>query len=175
MQRRMVERLVKRNVKSKIFRFLLLGMIIGGFYYYNEIYIHTLETSVLYDKEYKNVTCVDGDTFRLDGESIRLLAIDTPELKNKEPYAKEASDFTCDLLETTQEITLKQDKGNEKDKYGRTLAWVYLDDIFLQEALIEKGYAKTEYIQYSTVDRKLLSLLETKEKKAIEKELGIWK
>ena len=136
-KRRKVERFVKRNVKSKIFRFLLLGMIIGGFYYYNEIYIHTLETSVLYDKE--------------------------------------ASDFTCDLLETTQEITLKQDKGNEKDKYGRTLAWVYLDDIFLQEALIEKGYAKTEYIQYSTVDRKLLSLLETKEKKAIEKELGIWK
>lgn len=172
--RRKVERLVKRKVKSKIFRFILLGLIIGGFYYYNEVYLHTLESSVLYNKEYIKVSCVDGDTFLLDDETIRLLAIDTPELKGNEPFAKKASNFTCELLNNTEEIVLKQDEGNTKDKYGRTLAWVYLDDVFLQEALIDKGYAKIEYVNHSTVDRKLLSILENTEQNAKTNKQGIW-
>ena len=60
-------------------------------------------------------SCVDGDTakFIIDCEvqTVRFLAIDTPETvhptKGKEPYGKEASDFTCNSLKKAKKIAQK--------------------------------------------------------------------
>ena len=59
--------------------------------------------SVFAKEEVTLAKCVDGDTanFNLNGEVIkaRFLAIDTPEsTKEKEPYGKEASNYTCETL-----------------------------------------------------------------------------
>ena len=59
--------------------------------------------------------CVDGDTawFILDGEEIktRFLAIDTPESTNEiEPFGKEASNYTCDLLTNANKIEIEYDE-----------------------------------------------------------------
>lgn len=127
------------------------------------------------------IECVDGDTFRGiindEKETIRLLAIDTPETKystklEDEPYAQEASEFTCNLLTNSKNIILEYDKKSKKtDKYGRVLGWIYADGIFLQKELIKKGYAKLEYV-YD--DYEYISELEEVEEKAKTDKLGIW-
>lgn len=171
-------RFIKRNIKNKTVSFILVAFIAFGFYYYNEIYLNNLETAIVYHKDYQKITCVDGDTFKLDDTYIRLLAIDTPETVKPNhpegPFGKEASSLTCDLIIHADDITLKQDKGNEIDKYGRTLAWVYVDDVLLQEILLEKGYGEIKYVHNPSVDKSILSKLKVAEKNAQAHNLGIW-
>ena len=59
-------------------------------------------------------SCVDGDTmwFIVDGkrEKVRLLGIDTPESTNiKEEYGKDASNYTCSMLENASDIYIEFD------------------------------------------------------------------
>lgn len=121
--------------------------------------------------------CVDGDTawFILDDEKIktRFLAIDTPESTNKvEPYGKQASDYTCNLLSNAQKIEIKYDNNATKlDKYNRHLVWVFVDDELLQEKIIENGLGKVKYL-YG--DYEYNDLLKDKEKTAKKNEIGLW-
>lgn len=122
--------------------------------------------------------CVDGDTawFYLNNEEIktRFLAIDTPESTNeKEPFGKEASNFTCEFLKNAKKIEIEYDKNSDKlDKYDRHLVWVFVDNVLLQEKLIENGLAEVKYL-YD--EYKYTNTLKEKEKIAKEKELNIWK
>jgi len=124
--------------------------------------------------------CVDGDTakFKLDDEifTARFLAIDTPETvhptKEEEPFGKEASNHTCDLLTNAKEIKLEYDDDSDKeDNYGRKLVWVFVDDVLLQESLISKGYAEVAYL-YGNY--KYTSLLKDSEVVAKVNKLGVW-
>jgi micrococcal nuclease len=70
----------------------------------------------------------DGDTLTLtDGRRVRLLGIDTPELKEKQPFAQEARDYTKSHCEN-KTVYLQFDNGDTQDHYGRTLAHVYVKD-----------------------------------------------
>ena len=132
----------------------------------------------LEQKGVKLTKCTDGDTahFMIDGQdtTVRFLAIDTPETKKPntpvQPYGKEASRYTCDALSSAKEIRLEYEK-EKTDKYGRNLAWVFVDDKLLQEQLIRKGYAKVAYLydEYTYTDR-----LQKAEKEAKAQELGLW-
>ena len=124
--------------------------------------------------------CVDGDTavFVVDKEELkfRFLAVDTPESvhpnKKVEDYAKESSSNTCDLLTNAKKIEVEYDSNGDKtDKYGRHLAWVWIDDILLQKVLISGGYARVAYIygNYKYVDE--LCQIQSD---AIESKVGIW-
>ena len=122
--------------------------------------------------------CVDGDTayFIVDKEEIkfRFLAIDTPETVNtnvsEEPFGKEASDFTCNKLTNAKEIVFEYE-SSKTDKYGRTLAWIWVDGSLLQKEIIENGYGKVAYIygNYKYTDSLCLY-----ENKAIENKLNVW-
>ncbi len=132
---------------------------------------------------YEEVTfskCIDGDTAKLivggKEKTVRFLAINTPEvasnLKEEEPYGNEARDYTCKMLKEAKKITLEYDSNSDKeDKYGRILAFVYVDDELLEAKLIENGLAKVDYIygDYAHVDdlRQLESL-------AKDNNLGMW-
>lgn len=89
---------------------------------------------------------VDGDTFQLStGEKVRLIGVDTPEtVKPGTPvqtYGKEASDYSKMSL-TGKKVRLEFDVS-EKDRYGRLLAYVYLEDgTFYNELLLREGYAQ---------------------------------
>ena len=127
--------------------------------------------------EVKVLKCIDGDTVRLveDREiiTVRLLAIDTPELSSKDPYATIASNYTCNALLNANQITLETDpQAKDADRYGRKLRWVYADDQLLQNLLVKRGYAKVAYLyaDYSYVDQLLKS-----EQLAQQQKLGIWK
>ena len=77
---------------------------------------------------------VDGDTIHvaLNGrdETVRLIGVDTPETvhpeKPVEPYGPEASAFTKSRL-NGKTVYLEFDV-QERDKYGRLLAYVWLDE-----------------------------------------------
>ncbi|MDE6292158.1 MAG: thermonuclease family protein [Bacilli bacterium] len=101
------------------------------------------------------VKCVDGDTavFNVEGEEIkfRFLAIDTPETvhptKGEESGGKVASNYTCERLTNARVLQISyDDKSTKTDKYGRGLAWIYVDNALLQEELVSKGYAEVAYI-----------------------------
>lgn len=173
-----IERWIKRNVKNPILSFVLVIALSAGVYFYNEVYIYQKETAETVVFRDASVRCIDGDTFAYGDRRIRLLAIDTPESVKPnhpvEPYGEEASEYTCDLLRTADKIEFKQDKGNEVDKYGRDLAWVYLDGKLLQKQIIENGYGEIKYVHKSSVDKSILKELEKAQEKAQKEKLRIW-
>ena len=89
---------------------------------------------------------VDGDTIVLvGGERVRYIGVDTPELhhphKPVERYAREAWQFNRQLVEGKR-VRLELDVQSH-DKYGRTLAYVFLQDgTFVNAELIRQGYAR---------------------------------
>ncbi len=128
----------------------------------------------------KFVKCVDGDTAKFERNNkvftLRFLAVNTPETKSPkkgvEFYGKEASNYTCKRLQEAKTIEIEYDnKSERKDRYGRNLGWVFLDDKLLQKDLVENGYAKVDYIydKYKYVEE-----LKEIEKKAKEAKKGLW-
>ena len=102
------------------------------------------------EKFYPVAYVKDGDTFIVKigrhEAAVRMLGIDTPETvdprKPVQCYGKEASDETKSLL-TGQSVRLMLNPNREeKDKYGRYLAYVYREDkMFVNKFLLENGYA----------------------------------
>ena len=86
----------------------------------------------------------DGDTIRL-GElgSVRLIGIDTPEVYGGvECFGREASGFAERLLPLGTRVRYRVGE-EERDRYGRLLAYVWLPDgRMLNRVMIEKGYAQ---------------------------------
>ena len=127
--------------------------------------------------EVKLVSCIDGDTARfiVNGkeEKVRFLGIDTPESTNtQEEYGMDASNYTCDMLKSTNNIYLEFDINSDRyDKYDRLLAWVFIDNNNLSELLLSKGYAEVKYI-YGNY--KYISDLCKVQKQAYNNNFGIW-
>ncbi|HEX8121912.1 MAG TPA: thermonuclease family protein [Solirubrobacteraceae bacterium] len=86
---------------------------------------------------------VDGDTIVVGDERVRLIGVDTPEsVKPGTPvecFAREASAFVKKLL-TGRNVRLELDV-EKRDRYGRLLAYVYRDDLFVNAELVRRGYA----------------------------------
>lgn len=99
----------------------------------------------------------DGDTIhvRLSGArvTVRLIGVDTPELTDRrdpaappQPFAREATAFTRAQL-VGREVRLEYERGDRRDRYGRTLAYVFVDDAFFNRELVRAGYARA-YTRY---------------------------
>jgi micrococcal nuclease len=91
------------------------------------------------------VRVVDGDTIELDGgEKVRYIGIDTPETVHpREPVqwmGKEATQANRVLVEG-RKVGLEYDV-ERRDKYGRTLAYVWAGDVLVNERLVQLGYAQ---------------------------------
>jgi micrococcal nuclease len=90
------------------------------------------------------VRVIDGDTVLLDGrERVRLIGVDTPELHREgtpvQYFARQASAFTRGLAEG-RTVRLEYER-ERRDRYGRTLAYVYLEDgTFLNLEIVRRGY-----------------------------------
>ena len=130
--------------------------------------------------EVELVETIDGDTakFKLYGEQItvRFLGINTKETVDpeigEEAWGKEASDFTKEKLKNATKIELEFDSlADEKDKYDRYLAWIWVDDVLLQNLLVEKGLAENYMLQNNY---KYAGMLQESEEVAKNNKLGIW-
>jgi micrococcal nuclease len=114
------------------------------------------------------VVLVNGKT-----EKIRLIGVDTPEtvhpLKPVEYFGKEASGFTKHIVEG-KIVRLEYD-WQKRDKYGRLLAYVYLEDgTLLNAEIIKRGYgfAHTKY-PFKYIDE-----FRQYEREARENKKGLW-
>ena len=131
---------------------------------------------------------VDGDTLKLSGQQrVRLIGIDTPEvhysqklfkdaershreIKTIQALGKKASDFTKNLC-FGRKVRLEFDV-EKRDRYGRLLAYVYLEDgTFVNAKIMEEGFAQImtvpPNVKYSDYFLKL-------QKEARESGRGLW-
>jgi micrococcal nuclease len=118
---------------------------------------------------------IDGDTIVLEDRTrVRYIGIDTSETKHpRKPvqyFGKEASEANKKLVEG-KKVRLEYDV-QKTDKYGRTLAYVYLKDgTFVNAWLVENGYAQVStYPPNVKYQEKFLEL----ERKAREEQKGLW-
>ena len=68
-------------------------------------------------------------------------------------------------------IVVEYELKNKVDKYGRSLAWIWVDGNLLQKELVEAGYAEVAYIYGKYKYTESLCVVQ---KGAIEKQNGIW-
>jgi micrococcal nuclease len=122
---------------------------------------------------------VDGDTAKIivngKAEKVRFLMIDTPESVHPDqsknvPMGKIVSDYTKDKLQGKY-VRLEMDK-QERDKYGRLLAYVYINGEMFNKELVRIGYAKVLMIKPN--GEKYASEFYELETKAKEQKLGMW-
>jgi micrococcal nuclease len=125
------------------------------------------------------VKVTDGDTIRvrLSGgrvERVRYIGIDTPEsVKPNTPvqcYAKKASHYNASLV-GGREVTLRLD-AEQRDRYGRLLAYVYADGAFVNRVLVARGYARTLTIAPNVAHADEFARLASR---AREAGLGLWR
>lgn len=156
-------------MKKSIKLISLISILLLGF---TGISSNTVEAKAGTKFTVKLSKCIDGDTaqFSKVGKT-RFLYVDTPESTiQKEAYGKTAANYTCSKLKSAKKIQLQYD-GPKKDKYSRTLAWVWVDGKLLQKLLVQKGYVEKFY-DYGTYsyESELIKL----QKQAQKNKVGLW-
>jgi micrococcal nuclease len=112
------------------------------------------------------VSVADGDTIRVrlaSGrvERVRYIGIDTPELARygqpADCYAERAHAFN-ERLVGDRDVRLVRDV-DERDRYGRLLAYVYAKGTFVNAELVRRGFAAVltvpPNVRYATRFRRL--------------------
>lgn len=118
---------------------------------------------------------IDGDTILLqNGERVRYIGVNAPEVdhspRGAEPLGREAKEANRRLVEGKW-VRLEFD-SERRDKYGRLLAYVFLDDgTFVNGWLVERGLAKA--VSYPP-NLKYQDLLKKLEREARKKQQGVW-
>lgn len=88
---------------------------------------------------------IDGDTLSRGGERVRIENVDTPELHpcrcaRECELGQRAAMFTQDALADATAVRIL--RTGRKDRYGRTIARVYVDGRDLGEMLIAAGLGR---------------------------------
>lgn len=176
----------KYIIETLIALIILIPGIIAGTVKKEEIFealgIETktsVQTSQAIDGQYEVVSVTDGDTFEINYNGtktkVRLIGVDTPESvhpnsKKNNEYGEEASKYTKSLLEG-KTVKLEFDVS-PKDKYGRLLAYVYLENgEMLNEELLKEGYAQVATYPPNV---KYVENFKAIQKEARENKVGFW-
>ena len=117
---------------------------------------------------------IDGDTIELEnGDVVRYLGINTPETnhpeKGLECFGEEATELNRSLVEGKQ-VKLLSD-GENQDKYGRLLRYVFADGMFINGLLVWEGVAFSYSYGEPLILYQTLIQLEVNAK---ENERGLW-
>lgn len=142
---------------------LLLAIFVVSIFLYNNVF-----QGKAIEREKTIVTSVvDGDTIVISGgERARLLGIDTPE--KGEFFYKEAKARLEQLVEN-KEVLLERE-GENKDKYGRLLRYLFIDDTNINLKLVEEGYAICYFYEQSKYQEACKKL----EENAMTNKIGRW-
>ena len=116
----------------------------------------------------KVVRVSDGDTVVvLDSTNtqyrVRLDGIDCPE--KGQPFGKKATDFVKNITSKSEFVTIVWKK---KDRYGRILGYLIVDEVNVNKELLRNGLAW--HYKHFNKDKELADL----EQQAKDKKLNIW-
>lgn len=111
---------------------------------------------------------IDGDTVEIEGGyRVRYIGIDAPE--GDEAYYWEALQANRTLVEG-EKVRLEKDV-EDKDKYGRLLRYVWVDNTMVNVELVKLGYA---YSYSYPPNLKYQTYLLQMEQEAREHKRGLW-
>lgn len=83
---------------------------------------------------------VDGDTIDCAPLGrIRLIGMDTPE-SNQRPFGDMATEYLGSLIAVGSEVAIEPDV-EARDRYGRTLGYVWAEGVMVNWAMVRAGYA----------------------------------
>ncbi len=126
------------------------------------------------------VRVIDGDTIQVccvfgDRVTVRYVGVDTPEIhhpmKGDERAGKEASEANRKLVDG-KTVRLEFDV-QEQDRYGRLLAYVYLEEgTFVNAWLVQHGYAAVMTVPPNVKHQELFLNLQ---REAREAGRGLWR
>lgn len=138
----MIARMAARRMKS-VGTVVLVALLVGyaaGLWSAGALYRPGHEA-----RDYQVLRVIDGDTIVVDNHGyemhVRLLRINTPE-KN-EPGFQQAKAYLQQLIGRRRvRLAFERDKP-EKDRYGRMLCYVWLNDgTLLNAAMVQAGHSK---------------------------------
>ena len=179
-----------RNALIVAFFFLLMPVLVMLDHRFGGHLRQTIEQSTYSDVDFQKyhrkmftvLEVIDGDTIDIDipdgkheDTRIRLIGVDTPETKHPTVglmyYGPEATEYTTAQALGKQVTILLDPAGDQRDRYGRLLAYVVLPDgRVLNAELIKNGYGyaylsfpHSEFVTYQY-------LME----QAIAEKIGLW-
>jgi len=126
------------------------------------------------------VRVIDGDTIQVccvfgDRVKVRYIGVDTPEthhpMRGVEPYGMEAAEAYRKLVDGN---TVRMEFDVQQfDKYGRILAYIYLEDgRFVNAWLVEHGFAQVMTVPPNVKHQELFLKLQ---REAREAGRGLWR
>jgi micrococcal nuclease len=106
-------------------------------------------------------------------ETVRYIGINTPEThhptRGAEPGGREATEVNRQLV-AGQQVRLELDV-QERDRYGRLLAYVYVADQMVNAEPVHRGYAQVMTIPPNVRHQELFVNLQ---REAREQKRGLW-
>lgn len=173
---------------KKVFPHVIFAVLVGVFVFLNNsglkqdkvVKPSPTSNQVSAKEQAEVLRIIDGDTIEVlinsKKEIVRLIGIDAPEIKDPreavECFGKEATDKAKEIL-GGKEIMLESDPTQgERDKYGRLLRYVFVDDLNFNKLMISEGYAH-EYTYQSNPYKYQLEF-ESVEVEAREGKKGLW-
>jgi micrococcal nuclease len=103
-------------------------------------------TNILTEVKIEGV--VSGQTLKVVGmveqpnwiSQVRLIGVDAPDLRQL-PWGNDAKEILEKLIDGPQKPIKLEFDLDPKDKFGRTLAYAWKDQVFLNEQVLKEGYA----------------------------------
>lgn len=164
-----------KNVLNGRF-FILVYLLTGTTYSYSANQQAGLCVSTHYDQESQIDYVIDGDTVVLkDKRHIRLIGINTPEISHNiapsEQGAETAKARLVKILAANTPVLLRYDLERE-DRYGRTLAHLFLQDkTNIQALMLSEGLAMPLTIPPNLL---FVNCYAVSSKKARNSKRGLW-
>lgn len=131
------------------------------------------------DRQVAEVTrVIDGDTIevKMDGRTyrVRYIGMDTPEMDDSRAdvraMAKAAKEYNGELVAEKTVLMVKD--TSETDQYDRLLRYIISDGVFVNNDLVQKGYAESFTYPPDVACSKIFNQAEKIARRA---DLGIWK
>jgi len=114
---------------------------------------------------------IDGDTVELSGgDRLRLLGIDSPE-RGDRLYDSATACLASFVANRTVTVTYSK---RRRDRYGRILGYLFIDDICINEAILSSGMANAYLFDDNLSDSIRITGLLSAQKEAIANKKGIW-